>query len=107
MSNNPPRHPALCHVLLVLLVPALVSAARAQRQLPTYRTPTLPIDARVKDLLRRMTLEEKVAQMTCLWQQKPYAREGGNLSSDRGDFSPEKASKVMANGIGQIARQRE
>ena len=30
----------------------------------------MPIDERVDDLLSRMTLEEKAAQMLCVWQQK-------------------------------------
>lgn len=33
----------------------------------TYRDPTLAIEARVEDLLRRMTIEEKVAQITGWW----------------------------------------
>jgi hypothetical protein len=33
-----------------------------------YKNPTLPINDRVKDLLGRMTLEEKIAQMQCLWK---------------------------------------
>ena len=35
-----------------------------------YRNPSLPIDARIEDLLARMTLEEKVAQMIGIWQDK-------------------------------------
>ena len=35
-----------------------------------YRNPDLPAAKRVKDLLSRMTLEEKAAQMMCVWQQK-------------------------------------
>jgi beta-glucosidase len=54
-----------------------------------------------------MTLEEKVAQLVCLWIQKPQPKDAGDLSTDRGDFSAEKARLVMKNGIGQIARQRE
>src|SRR5207237_8056435 len=53
-------------LVLLLLTPA--AAARAQ-QLP-YRDPKLAIERRVSDLLARMTLEEKVAQMLCLWDQK-------------------------------------
>jgi len=30
---------------------------------PLYKDPKAPIEARVEDLLKRMTLEEKVAQM--------------------------------------------
>ena len=36
-----------------------------------YKNAGLPIATRVKDLLRRMTLEEKAAQMMCVWQKKP------------------------------------
>ena len=57
---------------------------------PAYRNPNLSVDERVADLLQRMTLEEKVAQLTCLW---PRGR----------DIPPD----AMKNGIGQIARQQE
>ena len=32
-----------------------------------YRNPSISIETRAKDLLSQMTLEEKVAQMTCVW----------------------------------------
>ena len=35
---------------------------------PAYRDPALPPARRVKDLLARMTLEEKAAQMMGVWQ---------------------------------------
>ena len=38
---------------------------------PAYKNPALPVEKRVEDLLSRMTLEEKVAQMLCVWQGKP------------------------------------
>ena len=38
--------------------------------LPAYRNPKLSPAARVKDLLERLTLPEKAAQMMCVWQQK-------------------------------------
>jgi beta-glucosidase len=79
----------------------------SNQQTPDYRNAKLPVDARVADLLKRMTLEEKVAQLVCLWMQKPQPKAPGDLSTDRGDFSAEKARLVMKNGIGQIARQRE
>ena len=34
---------------------------------PLYRDPSLPIDARVADLLARMTRVEKVAQLGSFW----------------------------------------
>jgi len=34
------------------------------------KKPSTPAARRVKDLLARMTLEEKAAQMMCVWQEK-------------------------------------
>ncbi|MGI4020335.1 MAG: glycoside hydrolase family 3 N-terminal domain-containing protein [Janthinobacterium lividum] len=50
--------------LLILLLPVLFgdAAAIAQQNFP-YKNSTLPIDARVKDLLSKLTLEEKVSLM--------------------------------------------
>ncbi len=39
-------------------------------QAAPYRNAALPAAKRVKDLLARMTLEEKAAQMMCVWQRK-------------------------------------
>jgi len=51
---------------LLLLLPlaqlALITPAKTQSP-PPYKNPSLPIEARVDDLVSRMTLEEKVSQM--------------------------------------------
>ena len=72
-----------------------------------YRNPNLPIERRVADLLSRMTIEEKAAQMTTLWVRKPQQKRPNGNFGDRGDFSPEEAAVVMKHGIGGIGRQRE
>jgi beta-glucosidase len=72
-----------------------------------YRNPNLPVERRVADLLGRMTIEEKVAQMETLWVRKPQGRKPNGNFGDRGDFSAEEAAAVMKHGIGEIARQRE
>jgi len=48
---------------------------------PIYRNSKFPAEKRVKDLLKRMTLEEKAAQMMCVWQEKAT-----KLVDDRGKF---------------------
>ena len=98
-------------LILALLIAVVASTqsdkARSQEQIPDYKNPRLSVEQRVADLLSRMTLEEKLAQMTCLWVNRPQKNAQTDFASDRGDFSPEKAAQVMKYGIGQIARQRE
>ncbi|MEP6729946.1 MAG: glycoside hydrolase family 3 N-terminal domain-containing protein [bacterium] len=66
-----------------------------------YKDPKLPAERRADDLLARMTLEEKVAQMMCVWQKKAEM-----LVDERGVFDLEKARRSFAhgNGIGQVGR---
>ena len=52
-------------------VAALSVAGAAFAQTPLYRDPAAPMEQRVEDLLSRMTLEEKIAQIVTVWQQKP------------------------------------
>lgn len=99
-------------LILALLLHGLmppIDVVQAQTTRPAYRNASLSIDERVRDLLGRMTLEEKVAQTVCLWMRKPQAREHpGDMSlPDKGMFSADKAQKMMPLGIGEIARQRE
>lgn len=65
---------------------------------PLYKNAAAPVAARVEDLLKRMTLEEKVAQIGTIWQNKDSV-----LGPD-GSFDPAKASTSLPYGIGQIAR---
>src|SRR5687767_2513414 len=65
---------------------------------PDYRRADLPAERRVEDLLGRMTLEEKVAQLGGVWEAK------GSILDAQGRFDAAKAAKFMPHGIGQIAR---
>jgi beta-glucosidase len=82
--------------------------AAGQTVLP-YKNPSLSIDERVRDLLSRMTLEEKAAQMMGVWVSKPSDRT--NLPPEQmpfgGKFSAELAKQRIPSGIGHFARQRE
>jgi beta-glucosidase len=53
--------------LLTAALLSLVSTATLAASTPAYRDPDEPIDKRVSDLIARMTLEEKVAQLRSLW----------------------------------------
>jgi len=96
-------------VIIALVVPCVFRPPRSRSQTttPDYKNPNLPVDQRVADLLKRMTVEEKVAQLVCLWQQRPQAQPQTDFSTDRGAVASAKAEQVMKYGIGQIARQRE
>jgi hypothetical protein len=56
---------------------------------PLYRNPAAPAAQRVKDLLSRMSLDEKAAQMMCVWQKKSET-----LVDAEGNFDLRKARSV-------------
>jgi beta-glucosidase len=70
----------------------------AQSTAPAYKDPKLPVEARVEDLLARMTLEEKVAQMLSIWENK------ADVFDARMEFDPAKMALKYPNGIGTFAR---
>ncbi|HMP81574.1 MAG TPA: glycoside hydrolase family 3 protein, partial [Verrucomicrobiota bacterium] len=77
------------------------SPSRNKRKSLPYMDASLPASTRVKDLLRRMTLEEKVAQMMCVWQEKAT-----KLVDANGQFDPAKAKVAFkhGHGLGQVGR---
>jgi beta-glucosidase len=77
------------------------SASSPVAKAPAYRNPALPPGQRVKDLLARMTLEEKAAQMMCVWQKKAET-----LIDQKGNFDRAKARKAFRQrgGLGQVGR---
>ncbi len=68
---------------------------------PAYKNSSLPSARRAKDLLSRMTLQEKAAQMLCIWQQKSQT-----LVDADGNFDAKKAKAAFRNrrGLGQVGR---
>lgn len=60
-----------------------------------YKDPTYSIGERVRDLMARMTLAEKIAQLGSYWVYE--------LQDDQG-LSVEKATRLMGQGTGQITR---
>jgi beta-glucosidase len=55
----------------------------------------------VDDLLSRMTLEEKLAQMMCIWNAKRF------ITDAKGRFDPARAPEWFRVGIGRIERPSE
>jgi beta-glucosidase len=62
---------------------------------PPNRDPARPLAERVEDLLGRMSLDEKLAQLGCVWSTRLADGEG---------FSRERARELLAHGIGQVTR---
>src|SRR5260370_32954679 len=60
-----------------------------------YRDPNASVDDRVEDLLSIMTLDEKLAQLGCLWS-TAFVSKGG--------FDADIIGEKMPHGIGQITR---
>lgn len=81
---------------LMLATGAAGPAAWAQGR-PVYRDAAAPIPLRVADLMARMTLEEKIAQIRTAWAAKAAMIDG--LA-----FNPAKASAAFPDGIGHVTR---
>ena len=62
---------------------------------PLYLEASRPIPVRLRDLLGRMTVEEKLSQLTSYWYND--LQDGQGLSHDR-------MQMLLGNGIGQISR---
>ena len=77
------------------------SAQNKKTRVLPYQNPALSPEKRVKDLLSRMTLEEKAAQMLCIWQQKPKSLVD---AEGKFDFAKAKAFFKNGNGLGQVGR---
>ncbi len=92
--------PKLSIIAMIALGVMLASTTAAQPgpAVPAYKDPRQPVERRVEDLLARMTLDEKIAQLETIWESK------AKLQTPDGDFSPELASKNFPNGIGGFAR---
>lgn len=58
-------------------------------------------DPEITALIAEMTLEEKLAQLSCIWFQK------ANVLDKNGDFSPEKMKASYPHGVGCFARPQD
>jgi beta-glucosidase len=71
----------------------------------TFRTPVSHLDPpspaaqRIQDLVDRMTIAEKIAQITSIYKD-PFM---DNCDPQNGDFNPERAREAMKNGMGRVS----
>ena len=72
--------------------------------LEPWRDPSCPVDERVADLLSRMTMEEKVAQLGSVWM--GASGEGDGVAPMQDLFSDElpPLDELIKNGMGQLTR---
>jgi len=95
------RRIAALAIAATALTPVLAAPAQAQTATagkPLYKDASQSVEARVDDLLARMTLEEKVAQLVAIWEHKD------RIQTAAGDFDPAKASQAFPNGLGMVSR---
>eukprot|EP00903_Cladosiphon_okamuranus_P003375 g3373.t1 len=70
---------------------------------PAAESPIMPIssDPEIADLIGQMTLDEKLAQLSCIWINKSQVLDAN------GDFSPEKMAANYPHGVGCFARPQD
>jgi len=84
-------------LFLVSTLPCSASAADT----PLYKDARTPVDQRVDDLLARMTLDEKLTQITAIWSQKPQ------IFDAKGEVDPARLARLYPDGIGQFSRPND
>ena len=72
-----------------------VSSGPLFSKTPDYKIPDCPVEKRVKDLLSRMTIEEKVAQTR-------FFKSALTGAEDEKDFFSDENKKLLVNGIGTL-----
>ena len=78
--------------------PSLSRSTPAVSSVALYKYARAPIEARVDDLIARMTLEEKITQITSVWDSKV------DILDARRALDVRKLAERYPDGIGQFAR---
>ena len=71
----------------------LLGTGQAMAQQPLYKQANAPIEERIKDLMERMTVEEKVGQLCCPMGWEMYTKTGSKVEAS------ELYKKQMGNGM--------
>jgi beta-glucosidase len=103
---SPVRLALVVSIALAAVAPMFLGS-QAQ-DAPVYRNPKLPMEQRLADLLSRMTLEEKVAQLEGVWENQQFMKTPeSRFVDEKGAFLPERAAVLLQHGIGQMSRPSE
>src|SRR5579863_2058604 len=95
-------------VCFILALCCSMSLGVAAPDTPAYRNPNLPVEQRINDLLPRMTLEEKVAQLLGTWQNPDSRQDQSQMFvGEKGVFLPDRAAVLLKQGLGQMSRPSE
>jgi beta-glucosidase len=104
MNNYAIFRTGLQKLWLVFSILFLVAASCSRQETPSYRDPDLPVEERISDLLSRMTLEEKTAQLVGAMPTMTSASDPESSFTDPGgEFLPDRAKELLKNGMGEIA----
>lgn len=84
-------------LVAMLVIPSMLVA----KEMPPYKNPKLTPKERAMDLLGRMTLDEKLAQLECIWG------DNKKVLFTNGKFDEKKAALYYKDGMGFLARPNE
>src|SRR6478609_7001618 len=102
--NRPFALPLLVVMCLAAGAPRPAAARDAALAKAKYLDPKLPTEKRLADLLARMTVEEKVAQLTAYWFPKSGVMVDDQL---RPALANDERRVLFANGLGEVSRPSE
>jgi len=92
--------------ILAISLSFAVGTAAAQPQRPAepiYRNSSAPTSDRVRDLLSRMTVEEKVAQLECAITKPSITGARVETTIENGHLNEALVKKIFVNGLGTYA----
>ncbi|WP_189582380.1 glycoside hydrolase family 3 N-terminal domain-containing protein [Litorimonas cladophorae] len=87
-----------CASISALLVASGCTSPQSEASVVDGRQTFSP---RVEGLIQSMTLDEKLAQISCVWLKK------GDFLDSEGNFQPEEVAKIHPNGVGCYARPQD
>ena len=87
--------------MAALTCAATLASANPRPGQEIYKNPAAPVEDRIEDLLARMTLEEKIAQITAVWTKK------ADLLTPDGKLDTAKVRQLYPGGLGHWVRPND